>query len=56
MLDYLGWTEASALIMAGIERAIDAKTVTYDLARQMPGAKEVKTSEFGDAIIRGMQG
>ena len=56
MLDYLGWTEASALIMAGIERAIDAKTVTYDLARQMPGAKEVRTSEFGDAIIRGMQG
>jgi isocitrate dehydrogenase len=54
MFDYLGWGEASALIMRGIEKAIGAKTVTYDLARQMPGAKEVKTSEFGDAIIRGM--
>ena len=54
MLDYLGWGEASALIMKGIEKAIAAKTVTYDLARQMPGATEVKTSEFGDAIIRGM--
>ena len=54
MFDYLGWGEVSALIMKGIEKAIGAKTVTYDLARQMTGAKEVKTSEFGDAIIRGM--
>ncbi len=38
MFDYLGWGEASALIMRGIEKAIGAKTVTYDLARQWPGA------------------
>jgi isocitrate dehydrogenase len=40
----------------GLEQAIAAKTVTYDLARQMPGATEVSTSGFGDAIIRGMEG
>ena len=54
MFEYLGWPEVSALIMRGLERAIAAKTVTYDLARQMPGAKEVSTSGFGDAIIAGM--
>ena len=51
MLDELGWTEAGEAIIAGIEGAIGAKTVTYDLARQMEGATEVSTSGFGEAII-----
>ncbi|MEO5588068.1 MAG: hypothetical protein ABIS03_00680, partial [Gemmatimonadaceae bacterium] len=38
----------------GVENAIKHKTVTYDLARQMPGATEVSTSAFGDAVISGM--
>jgi len=56
MLDYLGWTEAGALVVHGIERAIATKRVTYDLARQMPGATEVSTSAFGEEIVRGMAG
>ena len=55
MLEYMGWTEAAKLIVTGIERAIGAKTVTYDLARQMPGATEVSCSGFGDAIVAAMQ-
>jgi isocitrate dehydrogenase len=55
MFDHLGWTEASTLIIRGMEQAIANKTVTYDLARQMPGAREVKTSEFADAIIASMR-
>ncbi|MBI3789529.1 MAG: isocitrate dehydrogenase (NADP(+)) [Gemmatimonadetes bacterium] len=54
MFEYLGWTDVSKLIVRGLEKAISAGTVTYDLARQMPGAKEVSTSGFGDAIIAGM--
>jgi isocitrate dehydrogenase len=56
MLEYMGWDEAAKLIIGGLERAIGAKRVTYDLARQMPGATEVPTSAFGDAIIAHMQG
>ena len=56
MLQYLGWNEAAALIVAGVENAIKSKRVTYDLARQMKGATEVSTSGFGDAIIAGMKG
>lgn len=55
MLEYMGWNEAAKLIVGGIERAIGAKTVTYDLARQMPGATEVSCSGFGDAIVAAMQ-
>jgi isocitrate dehydrogenase len=55
MLEHLGWNEAAALIVAGMENAIKSKRVTYDLARQMPGATEVSTSAFGDAIIAGMK-
>jgi isocitrate dehydrogenase len=51
MLRYLGWTEAADLIIKGMDGAIGAKTVTYDFARQMEGAKEVKCSEFADAVI-----
>jgi isocitrate dehydrogenase len=54
MLRYLGWTEAADLILKGMDGAINAKTVTYDFARQMEGAKEVKCSEFGDAVISKM--
>jgi isocitrate dehydrogenase len=55
MLEYLGWNEAATLVTRGVENAIKAKSVTYDLARQMPGAKEVSTSAFGDAVIAGMR-
>ena len=51
MLEHLGWEEAAALVVRGLERAIQARTVTYDLARQMEGAREVSTSGFADAII-----
>ncbi|HEY4217607.1 MAG TPA: isocitrate dehydrogenase (NADP(+)) [Gemmatimonadaceae bacterium] len=54
MFEYLGWTEVGALIVRGLENAIKSKRVTYDLARQMPGATEVSTSAFGDQIIKGM--
>jgi isocitrate dehydrogenase len=54
MLRYMGWTEAADMIIAGMDGAIDRKTVTYDFARLMEGAKEVKTSEFADAVIGAM--
>jgi isocitrate dehydrogenase len=54
MLDYLGWVDAARLIVRGLENAIKSKRVTYDLARQMPGATEVSTSAFGDQVIRSM--
>ena len=54
MLRYMGWTEAADLIVKGMECAVAAKTVTYDFARLMDGAKEIKCSEFGDAIIEWM--
>lgn len=48
----MGWTEAADLIVKGMEGAINAKTVTYDFERLMEGAKLLKCSEFGDAIIK----
>jgi isocitrate dehydrogenase len=51
MLRYLGWTEAADLILKGLIGAIASKRVTYDFARQMEGAKEIKCSQFGDNII-----
>jgi isocitrate dehydrogenase len=51
MFEEMGWNEVGQAIVRGIEGAIKAGTVTYDLARQMPGAKEVKSSGFADAII-----
>jgi isocitrate dehydrogenase len=56
MLEHLGWQEAADLVVAGLERTIAQKTVTYDLERQMQGAQLVGTSGFGDAIIRNMRG
>ncbi|MEO8193903.1 MAG: isocitrate dehydrogenase (NADP(+)) [Gemmatimonadales bacterium] len=54
MFEYMGWTEVAKLIVSGVENAVKAKRVTYDLARQMPGSTEVSTSAFGDAVIAGM--
>ena len=54
MLRYLGWIEAADLIIKGMDGAIGSKTVTYDFARLMDGATEVKCSEFGDAVIKHM--
>jgi isocitrate dehydrogenase len=54
MLRYLGWTEAADLVIKGMDGAITARTVTYDFARLMEGAKEVKCSAFADAVIAHM--
>jgi len=51
MLRHLGWNEAADLIVSGLEAAIQDKVVTYDFARQMEGANEVKCSQFGSAVI-----
>ncbi len=54
LLRHMGWVEAADLIVKGMEGAINAKTVTYDFERLMDGAKLLKCSEFGDAIIENM--
>ncbi|MGE3843142.1 MAG: isocitrate dehydrogenase (NADP(+)) [Vicinamibacterales bacterium] len=54
MLGYLGWHAAATVIEHAIERTIAARQVTYDLARQLPGATELKTSQFADAVIANM--
>jgi isocitrate dehydrogenase len=54
MFRYLDWNEAADLIISGLNKSIQAKTVTYDFARLMDGAKEVKCSEFGNTIIKNM--
>ncbi len=54
MLRHMGWTEACELILTGLEKAIVSKVVTYDFARLMDGAREVKCSEFGQAIVDNM--
>jgi isocitrate dehydrogenase len=54
MLEHLGWLEAADMIYKGMEKTIADKTVTYDFARLMDGAREVKTSEFADLIIKNM--
>jgi isocitrate dehydrogenase len=54
MLQHIGWHEAAALMVKGMEGAIAEKTVTYDFARLMPEAKEVTSSGFGEAIIKNM--
>jgi isocitrate dehydrogenase len=55
MLRYMGWKEEADLIERGLERAIESKRVTYDLARQMEGAEEVSCSKFGEIIVEMMQ-
>ncbi|RLC32861.1 MAG: NADP-dependent isocitrate dehydrogenase, partial [Deltaproteobacteria bacterium] len=54
MLDYMGWKESAALIRSRIGCLVAEKTVTYDLARQIQGAREVKCSEFAQAMVAGM--
>ena len=54
MLRHLGWNEAADCIISGMERAIGAKTVTYDFERLMDDATLLSCSEFGDAIIQHM--
>jgi isocitrate dehydrogenase len=51
MLRYMGWNEAADLILKGLNGAIASKRVTYDFARLMQGATEIKCSEFGQNII-----
>lgn len=55
MFEHLGWVEVTNLIYSGIENSINKKIVTYDFARLMDGATEVKCSEFGNAIIENME-
>ena len=54
MLQHMGWDEAADAVLRGMEGAMGAKTVTYDLERQMDGARVLKTSEFGQAVIEHM--
>ncbi len=54
MLEYMGWQEAAAIIIKGVETAIQAKRVTYDFERLMEGATKLKCSEFGEEIISRM--
>jgi isocitrate dehydrogenase len=54
MLRYMGWKEAADLILKGLEKTIQSRVVTYDFARLTEGAKEVKCSEFADAIVKNM--
>jgi isocitrate dehydrogenase len=54
MLEHMGWDKAAALVVEGISRAIQTGTVTYDLARLMPGSREVSCSDFGSAVIEQM--
>ncbi|RYI26177.1 NADP-dependent isocitrate dehydrogenase [Bacillus infantis] len=55
LLEHLGWTEAANLIVKSMENTIASKVVTYDFARLMDGATEVKCSEFGDELIKNMK-
>jgi isocitrate dehydrogenase len=55
LLEHLGWSEAASMILKSVEKTIASKVVTYDFARLMEGATEVKTSEFGDELIKNME-
>ena len=55
MLEHLGWNEAANMITRSMEKTIDSKVVTYDFARLMEGANEVKCSEFADELIKNME-
>jgi len=55
LLEHLGWTEAAKMVIKSVEKTIASKVVTYDFARLMDGATEVKTSEFGDELIKNME-
>jgi isocitrate dehydrogenase len=55
MFEEIGWSDVSERIVRGVEGALRARLVTYDIARQMPGATEVSTSTFADQIIRHLE-
>ena len=55
LLEHLGWTEAAKMVIKSVENTIASKVVTYDFARLMDGATEVKTSEFADELIKNME-
>ena len=55
MLEYLGWREAAELVARGIEKTVQDRTVTYDLARQLEGARTVSTSEFGALVAANLK-
>ncbi|WP_197414440.1 NADP-dependent isocitrate dehydrogenase [Bacillus sp. FJAT-29937] len=55
LLEHLGWNEAANMIVKSMEKTIESKVVTYDFARLMEGATEVKCSEFGDELIKNME-
>lgn len=54
MLDYMGWKEAAEIIRTSLQATVKAKTVTYDLARQIDGASEISCSAFGEAMVANM--
>ncbi|HYT00189.1 MAG TPA: isocitrate dehydrogenase (NADP(+)) [Thermoplasmata archaeon] len=56
MLEYLGWKDAASRLREAVKAVIGSKVVTYDLARQMPGAKQVGTSAFADAVVGAIRG
>ena len=55
ILEHLGWTEAAKMIIKSVEKTIASKVVTYDFARLMDGATEVKCSEFADELIKNLE-
>jgi len=56
MLEYLGWRDAGARLRDAVKSVVGSKTLTYDLARHMPGAKEVRTSAFAQAVVEAVNG
>jgi len=54
MLEHLGWQEAADMVTKSVEKTISSKVVTYDFARLMDGAKEVKCSEFATELIKNL--
>jgi isocitrate dehydrogenase len=54
MFAYLGWREVAKRIVKALEKTVSERTVTYDLAQQMRGAKKLKCSEFASAIIENL--
>jgi isocitrate dehydrogenase len=54
MFRFMDWINAAEIVVSALTKTIKQRIVTYDLARQMPGAKEVKCSEFGAAIVENM--
>ena len=54
MFEYLGWSEVGRVIQRAMEKTVREKTVTYDLARQMSGARRVRCSEFASRLIENM--